>query len=273
MVLKKTVLYTNPNRDVNFTVTNKVRAMLGARRLPYSTCVDLGALSQEAEGAGLIITFGGDGTILHAARAVASMDIPILGVNMGTKGFMAELEVTEIDALVQAASGKFDVERRMTLDVAVRRGGEVLRDFALNDVVIGGMARVIDLDVAGDGRSIMRFSGDGVIIATPTGSTAYSMSAGGPIVEPVAESIVVTPICPHMLWARSYVLAPERTVTVTFGPLRGRSAYMSADGNAAVPLLDGDVVEMKKSDIAVRLARMAGRSFYDKVSRKLGERA
>lgn len=265
----KVILYVNPARDKGYRASNRVREMLEARGRPYAVCSDGASAAREAKDAELAVTFGGDGTILHCARAVAPFDVPILGVNLGRKGFMAELEAGEVDRVALALDGGFSLEPRMTLDVAVRRGEELYRNFALNEAVVKGVTRVVELSVLGDGKPIMRFSGDGLIVSTPTGSTAYSMAAGGPIVEPDAENIIITPICPHLLAARSYVLAPHRRVTVSAA--RGKRVFLSADGGESVPLEDGDSVEIRRSDLTVKLARLAEGSFYEKVSRKLGE--
>jgi NAD+ kinase len=240
------------------------------------TSVDAGlAVLREALGsAGLLVALGGDGTILRAARQAADFGVPILGVNLGGKGFMAELERDDAGVIADVASGGFDVESRMMLDVElVRDGRRVGGDFALNDVVIGGMTKVIDLTLCGDGSVISTFSGDGAVIATPTGSTAYSLSAGGPIVEPSARNIIVTPICAHTLKARPFVLAAERLVSARLGRGRPNTAYMSVDGCEHKELAAGDAVDVKCSDKTTRFVRLSGGSFYKRVSEKLGESA
>lgn len=175
---------------------------------------------EELKSADMLICFGGDGTILHAAKDANACHVPVLGVNLGSVGFMAELEQGELSMLSRLAAGKYAIEERMMLDVVVRREGKtVYSELALNDAAVtkGAVARVVDLEVYGDKVLISSFSADGVLISTPTGSTAYSMSAGGPIVEPTAENIIVTPICPHALSARSFVLGRGRTVSVKLG--------------------------------------------------------
>ncbi len=224
-------------------------------------------------GADLLVCFGGDGTILHAAKDAQAHQIPILGVNLGSVGFMAELEASEISLLARLTQGKYRLEERMMLDVAVRREGRIIyRDLALNDAVItkGAVARIIDLDVKADGALVDRYSGDGVIVSTPTGSTAYAMSAGGPIVEPTAENIVVTPICPHALHARSFVLDGHRKVEVKMGKLSRKTAYLSVDGGKAFRLGGNDQVELCRSRSKSRLVRLTNRSFYTVVNQKLG---
>ena len=225
------------------------------------------------QNAGLLVCFGGDGTILHAAKDAQAYGLPVLGVNLGSVGFMAELEPSELSQLARLPQGKFDLEERMMLEVLVRREGKVVhRDTALNDAVItkGAVARIIDLDVRADGVQTSRFSGDGLVVATPTGSTAYSLSAGGPIVEPTAENIIISPICPHTLRVRSLVLGGERVVTVRTGKLSRRTVYLSVDGGKAFRLGSGDQVELRRAQGKVRLVRLMGKSFYAAVNQKLG---
>ena len=271
--MKKFVLYANPSRDIGLTASGRVAGILEDMGLPYAICTEVTELTDVAAEAAMAVAFGGDGTILHCARAVAAYDVPILGVNLGNKGFIAELEPEELDLARGAFEGRYATESRMMVDVCVYREGEAIyRDFALNEAVVGGVARVIRMSVLGDGRPIMTFSGDGVIVATPTGSTAYSMSAGGPLVEPDAENILVTPVCPHVLSARSYVLTPERTVTVRLDPLQGKTAYLSVDGGDSVPLVGGEEIVIRKSARSMKLVRVTDRSFYEKVSKKLDDR-
>ncbi|MDR0491132.1 MAG: NAD(+)/NADH kinase [Oscillospiraceae bacterium] len=283
----KIILCPNAASDVGFEMTRRVGEMLGKRGRQYVMCpvfeetetiegqadgFEAAALENELPCAEMIITFGGDGTILRAARAAADLGIPVLGINMGGKGFMAELEVGDINLLDSAAVGNYEIDRRMMLDVEVRRDGEpVCRDFALNDVVVRGDNKVIDLIIFGDAQRITSFSGDGAVIATPTGSTAYSMAAGGPLVEPSAHNIIVTPICAHMLEAKSFVLVSDRCVSVEIGWKKHNPAYMSVDGCEHVNILGGDEIKIRKSGKYTRLVRLTDKSFYKKVSDKLGE--
>ncbi len=228
---------------------------------------------EELKGADMLICFGGDGTILHAAKDANACHVPVLGVNLGSVGFMAELEQSELSMLARLAAGKYTIEARMMLDVTVRREGKTLySDLALNDAAVtkGAVARVVDLEVYGDKVLISSFSADGVLISTPTGSTAYSMSAGGPIVEPTAENIIVTPICPHALSARSFVLSRGRTVSVKLGRMVRKTTYLSVDGGKAFRLNGGDVVEIRESKSKTQLVRVTGRTFYEILNHKLG---
>lgn len=186
---------------------------------------------------------------------------------------MAELERGELPLLAPLAHGIYTVEERMMLEVRVLRGDKVLHeDFALNDAVIskGSMARVAEMEVLADRIKAASITGDGVIIATPTGSTAYSMSAGGPIVEPTSRCMIVTPVCAHQLAARAMVLAPERVVTVQIPKWNRKYLYLSVDGGKAIRLTGGDRVESRRAERSTQLVRLADRSFYQVINQKLG---
>ncbi len=223
---------------------------------------------QDAE---LVICFGGDGTILHMSKTATRAGIPILGVNIGTMGFMAELESSELDQLKRLATDDYSIDSRMMLDVTVLRDRDIIfHDICLNDVVItkGAIARIIHLSVECDGVQAMECGGDGAIVATPTGSTAYSLSAGGPIVEPEAHSILVTPICAHDVGSRCIVASDKRVINVNLVGNARRNAYLSVDGGKSVRLNMGDVTTIKKSNLETRLIRLKNRSFYDVVNLK-----
>ena len=284
----KILLYPNTERDVSFKATLSVAQMLEKRGREFLICplfvegsdtskippnINISELEDSLGFAELIITFGGDGTILRAARIAAKAGVPILGVNMGGKGFMTELESSEIESIGEVLSGKYNIQRRMMLDVEVSRNGKVFfKDFSLNDAVIRGDNKVIDLALFADGQKISYFFGDGVVISTPTGSTAYSMAAGGPIVEPMACNIIVTPICAHILEAKSVVLASERRVSVEIGVRKNNPAYLSVDGGKHLDIQSGDVVSVSKSNMCANLICLSKGSFYQKVGEKLGER-
>ena len=285
----KIVLSSNPYRDKGLRIALEARRVLeqaGAQtimclpfqpkkgdRLDLPRQVVLSLLNKELETADLLVCFGGDGTILHAARDAALHGVPILGVNMGSVGFMAELERSELPLLAPLAHRMYTIEERMMLDVKVLRGDKLIsQDTALNDAVIskGSVARVAEMEVLADRIKVTAITGDGVIIATPTGSTAYSMSAGGPIVEPTSRSIIVTPVCAPQLAARAMVLAPERVVTVQLPRGNRKYLYLSVDGGKAVRLTGGDRVDICQSDRTTQLVRLAGRSFYQVINQKLG---
>lgn len=284
----KVVLSPNPYRDRGLKAAQAAEKILKSAGVETAICLPFSVegsnvefpkhiqfkqTEEELKSADILVCFGGDGTILHAAKDANQFNVPILGINLGSVGFMAELELGELSMLSKLPAGKYDVERRMMLDVTVRRDGKVIySDIALNDAALtkGAVARVVDLEVLGDKTTITKMSADGVVISTPTGSTAYSMSAGGPIVEPTAENIIVTPICPHALSARSFVLGHERTVSIKLGRMARKTAFLSVDGGKAFKLNGGDVVEAKVSKSKTRLVRVTGRTFYEILNHKLG---
>lgn len=285
---KHVVLCSNPHRDTGFALTKKAKKLLeqfgqdvivsAVCSTEHEACMEDTALTllplEEAiNDALLLVSFGGDGTILHTARAATKSQVPILGVNMGNKGFMAELEPHELDRLLDAVQGRYIPDLRMMLDVRLIRNETVIySDSALNDACVRGVIHVIRIEAMGDGRTISHYSGDGVIVSTPTGSTAYSMAAGGPLVEPSARNIILTPVCTHALGARSFVLAPERIVTLRVGELSGKQAVLSVDGSEGIYLETGDIVEVQRSQYETLLAHVSQKSFYDIAYEKLGER-
>lgn len=283
--MNKVILTPNPYRDKNF---NTVRAAAEVMRnsgietricLPfdvdktYDLPKDLrfSRLDKELPGASCVICFGGDGTILHIAKAATRHGVPVLGVNIGTMGFMAELEASELSQLARLAAGDYSIDNRMMLDVTVHRDKDIIfHDICLNDVVItkGAVARIVHLAVRCDGVQAMECGGDGIIVATPTGSTAYSLSAGGPIVEPEAHSILITPICAHDVASRCMVASDSRVITVGLTRNSRRNAFLSVDGGKALKMNMGDVVTVQKSELATKLIRLKDRSFYDVVNMK-----
>lgn len=285
--MKQVILTPNPFRDKSFRHTLQVERILRETGLETKICLPfhtdrvpesvpdmtISDLQQELPHADLLICFGGDGTILHTSKLALDYHIPILGINTGTMGFMAELESTEVELLRNIAAGKYTIEHRMMLDVEVWRDGRKLfSDTALNDAAItkGAVARVIQLAVYCDGVEASAFSGDGVVVCTPTGSTAYSVSAGGPIVEATARNIIVTPICAHTMQAKSLVTDGDRTVTVRIGRIGRKNAFLSVDGGRAFRLNAEDQIKIRRSTYETRLMKLKGTSFYQIVREKLG---
>src|SRR4051812_7336666 len=225
----------------------------------------------------LVIVLGGDGTLLAAARAVAKDKIPILAVNLGSLGFLTEVPVKELYATFEAVEKQqFVRESRSTLQCCIMRKNECIAEYlALNDVVMtkGTIARMTEVDVSVDGQFVVNLKADGVIISTPTGSTAYSLAAGGPILEPSVEALVITPVSPHSLTQRPLVIRDSAEITLT---VRGTpdEAFLTVDGQIGMPMLEGDRVVCKKSAHQVRLLRMPGRTFFEVLRTKLkwGER-
>ena len=288
---KKIILCPNPSRDYGMKTTKEADKML--REMGFQTVVcspfretrpgafadyPVRPLLQEISGASLLITFGGDGTILHLAKLAAAHKTPVLGVNMGGLGFIAELEASELDKLYQLRNWNLRMERRMMLDVSVyREGRQVYTNMGLNDAVVreGAISHVIHLKISSDGRRLTDIAGDGVIIATPTGSTAYSLSAGGPVVEPVAQSLVLCPICIHNMRFSAYVLSAEHTLWVELERNGHKPVFLFVDESRAFPLFSGDRVTVRRSRHAIELARLTERSFCEIFAQKMlpGENA
>jgi NAD+ kinase len=226
----------------------------------------------------LLIVLGGDGTLLAAARAVGERAVPLLGVNLGTLGFLAETSGEALfEALDGALEGRLVVAERMRLEVGVERGGEVVeRQLALNDAVIGksALSRMIDLETRADGAFVTTYHSDGLIVATPTGSTAYSLSAGGPILLPEGRSIVLTPICPHTLTQRPLVLPGSCRIEILVLDTRGGDVHLTVDGQIGVRLEEGDRLRVVRSEHPARLLVSPGRSRFAVMREKLrwGER-
>lgn len=231
-------------------------------------------IDSEITTADMLICFGGDGTLLHAAKLAHNCGVPIMGVNMGSVGFMAELEHGELKQLTRLAKKDYKIEQRMMIDVSlIHEKREIFSDVALNDAAItkGAVARVVELSAYADGELISSISGDGVVVSTPTGSTAYSLSAGGPVVEPTAQNIIITPICAHALQSKSFVLSKDRVVEIRMGKQLRKTSYLSVDGGRAVRLSSGDIIRIKMAKQGVKLVRMTQRSFYQILLSKLGE--
>lgn len=218
----------------------------------------------------LVVALGGDGTLLSVARVLAQ-GVPILGVNLGTLGFLTEVSRGELyPALVKVLDGGFEIEERSLLDVRVRRN-DADRDYrVLNDAVVtkGALARIIELSLRVDGNLVARFRSDGLIVSSPTGSTAYNLSAGGPILYPLLPVVVLTPICPHALTLRPVAVPSSSTVEVTLETPR-EEVFLTLDGQEGCPLARGDAVAITRSEATVRLVKVSGRTFYDSLRGKL----
>lgn len=228
------------------------------------------------QGTDCILVLGGDGTLLQAARDTINRKIPLLGINLGTLGFLAEIEKSGIpDALDSLLLDNYTIEPRMVLEGSVYRNGrETVKDIALNDIVVNrsGALRVIDYEIQVNGEPLNRYSADGMIVSTPTGSTGYSLSAGGPIISPMASMIVVTPICPHTLTARSIVLSGGDSVRVQIGSGRRslhEEAFATFDGEVPVPMETGDYVEIHRSEKIVNILKISKVSFLEVLRNKM----
>lgn len=224
---------------------------------------------REAE---LLIVLGGDGTLIRTMDLMAPTRVPVLGINTGHLGFLTELESNELsEALEPILAGEYEIEERLMLLARVERNGETLLELtALNDAVVskGPKARLVNFEVSIGGTMVARYPADGVIVSTPTGSTAYSFSAGGPIVGPSVDVLLVTPICPHTMNSRAMVVAGGVEVTVMVVESPGEVG-LSADGDDMIPLRAGDVVRVTRAPFTARLVRREGYCFYNVLRRKL----
>jgi NAD+ kinase len=225
-----------------------------------------------AEQSQLLLVLGGDGTLLAAARVAAPLGIPILPINMGSLGFLTSFTIEEMyPALEQVLAGRFSCSERVMLDVELHRDAEVIeRQSVVNEAVInkGALARMIDLHLTIDGDFVCRYRADGLIVATPTGSTAYSLSAGGPIVHPAVESWIITPICPHTLSDRPVVVRDSSLIEVH---LAGdtESVFLTLDGQTGIPMQAADVVRMRRAAERLRLIQPAQKSYFEILRSKL----
>lgn len=235
------------------------------------------SISEIGSGSDIVIALGGDGTLLRAARAVDDKLTPILGVNIGSLGFLTEVTVDEIfDALDEILSGNYKWEDRMNIDAVVERQGKKIATYtALNDIVInkGALSRVIEMRVRIDGRYLATYTADGLIVSTPTGSTAYSLSAGGPIVNPSMEAVIATPICPHTLAIRPMILSGEQALKVEIATghsiLAQSEVTLTVDGQVGFNLAFDDIITFTKSPRKTRLVLSGYRSFYEVLREKL----
>lgn len=224
-----------------------------------------------------LVVLGGDGTLLRASRLLKTQ-APVLGVNFGSLGFLTEITLPELyDTLAGLLDGTYRSEERRLLRAVVKRRGEERADAeVLNDVVVtkAALARIIELDVSVDGLFVSAFRADGLIVSSPTGSTAYNLAAGGPIVHPALAAIVLTPICPHMLTNRPLVIGDEGTVEVRLRSVREGDVHVSFDGQGGLPLLGDDVVAVTRSPRTLRLVKAPGRDYFEVLRTKLkwGER-
>ena len=279
-------LIANPTKDAELKTAHSIRDYLTGRG---KTCIiDVGARKKGQEGytyngrisaeTDCIIVLGGDGTLLQAATDLAERRIPFLGINMGTLGFLAEVGQTEFEgALDKLIKNEYEIEERMMLAGKSFNRREMIDEaVALNDIVITrkGSLQIINLNIYVNGQFLHRYHADGVIAATPTGSTGYSLSAGGPVVEPGAELIVLSPICPHSMQSRSIVLSPKDTVTVEIESGRdGEIQEVEAifDGCHKVTLCTGEKIEIRKSGQTTGIVKLSEVSFLEVLHRKMSD--
>lgn len=220
-----------------------------------------------------IVVLGGDGSILDAARKAAPLNKPLLGVNMGHLGYMAELEIADLDKLKKVIAGEYEIDERSMLSVTTytQSGTKKAESFALNDAVIsnGSVARIVDIELSEGGEFISAYRADGMIVSTPTGSTAYSMSAGGPITDPHLPCLLVTPVCPHSLTARPLIFRDDAMLEIKNTCQREKMLYLTVDGRINFEIYRGDVVRITRSPMTTKLVRISKGGFYDRLQQKM----
>lgn len=279
--MDKFCIVTNRVKDKDLKVTNHIKAYLEKRGKKVVIATEKNEeedplfitrkhLSIIPEDTDLVIVLGGDGTMLQAARSVAYQDIPLLGVNMGTMGFLAEVEESGVDdALDRILKGWYEIEDRMMLRGAL----EGKKDYSLNDIIVTRYQGIttIGYNIFVNDQFLCSYYADGLVVSTPTGSTGYNMSAGGPIIEPSANMILVTPICPHTLNSRSLVFSPNTRIEVELLPGRDgnpMTAISSFDGSGTLLMNTGDKIEIKMSKKTTKILRLNKVSFLDVISKK-----
>ena len=271
------LLVPNPARDQNLTVTRSVAEdlkKLGATLRCTEPMADLPQMSpsEGAKWADVAVVFGGDGTILRFSHAAAVHQLPILGINCGNLGYMAELKGEDPAQLQRLFTGNYDVEERMMLTArVVRNQTEIFRADCLNDAVVsyGQLPHLVSFELSERGQAYASYNADGMIFSTPTGSTAYSLSAGGPIVDPVLKAILATPVCAHSLTARPTVFSADAQLSLQVCAQKKGEAYLTFDGEQNYLLQTGDVIEISKSPLITRLIRFSHAPFGTVLSAKL----
>lgn len=216
------------------------------------------------------VTVGGDGTIIRSARFAATYGKSVIGVNLGRLGYVAELEPSEIGMLIKLLSGEYITRERMTLEVSViHKDGSSQSYLAINDAVIsrGSLSRIIDLDVYAQGEKISNYRADGLLFSTPTGSTAYALSAGGPVIDPNLSLIELTPVCPHSLTARTVIFSDDTVLSVVCNS--PDTTYLTIDGQISVTLSNSDTIRIRKSDKSLRMNVLKTKNFYKIAGEKL----
>lgn len=225
-------------------------------------------------GADIAVAIGGDGTLVHIAKAAATANRPVLGLNGGHLGFLAGLEKDEISRLTELTTGNYTVEERSLLSVEINSGTACKRYIAMNEAVVsrGALSKLVTVKVRKNEDTILDVYGDGVIFSTPTGSTAYSLSAGGPVIDPAVDCLLMTPVCPHSISDRPFVLPPQVTLTVCAAALDGTDVFLTVDGEENIAFPADATVMISKASQKARLIRLGNTTFYDALKNKIERR-
>ena len=285
--MKKFALLTNYSKDKRLVYTRMIKTYItengGSYWIPRFISepdkdgdqrYDFSDMPEDIE---CVLVLGGDGTLLQAARELLQRHIPLLGINLGTLGFLTSAEKSELPKCLDSVlDDSCSIDERMMLEGVAYHGSEKIQmNIALNDVIIAraGFSRLVELKIYVNGELLSIYNADGIIVSTPTGSTGYSLSAGGPIIFPQTDVIVITPICPHSLQARSLVVSGEDRIMIEIGRRRKtqkEEAMVTFDGRSAQELETGDRIEIYKAQETTQLIRLKGRSFYQVLQNKIG---
>ncbi len=280
------VVVPNIKKDLNLEITRQIIDYLISKSVnvflsdEYSLCINKDVTFLDSEklylNADFVVTVGGDGTILSVAEKLSELNISVIGVNLGRMGFMAEIEPNEISLLDKILSKEFTLDKRMMLDVEVVRDGEVISSYrALNDIVVsnGRVSKMSELEMFCDNTYVSTFHSDGIIVSTPTGSTAYSLSAGGAIIDPTIKCLLFTPVCPHSFYnARPIVFSPSSVIQIKDVQQKDDNTYLTVDGRINEKLYCSDLVNVKASTYTLNLIKIKEKKFYDRVYQKISER-
>ncbi len=273
-IMPTAAIITNQKKDSQGTYTKMVADILSEK---YDILFD-GDYTEETlykmyESADIAVVLGGDGTLLSAADMASLYDVPLLGINLGHLGFMADVEEKNIEkSLKSFMEGAYTIDRRFMVDALIeKKDGSCLTLTALNDIVVtrASYQRMVAFDIMVNGDNLATYQGDGLVVATPTGSTAYSMSAGGPVVDPSLEVCVITPVCPHTMSSKPVIVPGNAEIQIDFKSTFDDKAMLTADGKEGIRLCEGDVIKIKGSKRKLGLIRLLNRSFYDILNLKL----
>ncbi|MBQ6895169.1 MAG: NAD(+)/NADH kinase [Clostridia bacterium] len=267
-------IITNRKKDPDGLYTKKVADILKRK---YTVLFDsdysednIYKMFKESD---VAVVLGGDGTLLSASDMASSFDVPLLGINLGHLGFMADVEEKNIEeSLNTFLDGGYKIDRRFMIDAFIeKKDGSRLTISALNDIVVtrASYQRMVAFDIKVNGDNLATYQGDGLVVATPTGSTAYSMSAGGPVVDPSLEVCIITPVCPHTMSSKPVIVPGQAEIQIDFKSTFDDKAMLTADGKEGIGLCEGDVIKIKGSERKLGLIRLLNRSFYDILNLKL----
>lgn len=277
----KIALIVNKDKARAVEVAQSAVALLTPQGAQMLTCADcpiegttvMDTVEEIIAACDIAVTVGGDGTIIHNAKFTARCNKPLLGINLGRVGFAANIEPDELDELKKLLSGDYRIQKRMLLEITVEKDCEKRQYTAVNEAVLhrDSLANMVDMSVELDGERIISYRADGMMFSTPTGSTAYSFSAGGPVIEPQMRCILLTPVCPHALSSRQVVFGENAVLSARVHPMSTLRCYMTVDGQHHIPISSDDVITVSKSSMELQLIILKEKNFYTLLNEKLKE--